>query len=114
MNVAVKQIEKLLKVLGPVVQQASVAPKTSPVVAASPRELIEQGALSTCLQGMQTTLAKYLGPMAIIIFLECLEKWLQDHQPVKAALPQLVDIVVVEIGEPAKMAEYRQKVSSFI
>jgi hypothetical protein len=63
---------------------------------------------------MQTTLAKFMGPMAQFIFLECVEKWLQDNQPVKTALPQLVDIVAAELGEPAKMSEYRQKVSSFL
>jgi len=63
---------------------------------------------------MQTTLAKFMGPMAKIIFLECVEKWLEGHQPVKASLPQLVDIVAAEIGDPAKMSDYRQKVATFL
>jgi predicted regulator of Ras-like GTPase activity (Roadblock/LC7/MglB family) len=114
-NIAIKQIEKALNIASPVVQQASAAPKAvSPVNSASPRELIERGPVSEYLQGMQTTLLKYLGPMAKIIFLECVEKWLQTNQPIRAALPHLVDIVVVEIGDPAKTAEYRQKVAAFI
>jgi hypothetical protein len=63
---------------------------------------------------MQTTLAKFLGPMAKIIFLECVEKWLQDQQPAKSTLPQLVDIVAAEIGDPAKTSDYRQRVSTFL
>jgi hypothetical protein len=63
---------------------------------------------------MQTTLAKFMGPMAKVIFLECVEKWLQDHHPVKATLPQLVDIVAAEIGDPAKTSDYRQRVSTHL
>jgi hypothetical protein len=77
--------------------------------------LIEKGALAPSLQGMQMALAKFMGPMAQIIFLECVEKWMGNHpQPVKSSLPYLVDIVVEEIGDPAKMAEYRQRVSTFL
>jgi len=108
-NIAVKKMEKILKADNYSPQQAS-AP--APVAAAvSSRDLIEKGPFSPQLQGMQTILAKFLGPMAKIIFLECLDKWLLTNQPVKSALPQLVDIVVTEIGDPAKMTEYRQKVS---
>jgi predicted regulator of Ras-like GTPase activity (Roadblock/LC7/MglB family) len=114
MNIAVKQIEKALLVPHSDAQQNPVSQKQISVVQASPCELIEQGALSEYLQGMQITLAKYLGPMAKIIFLECVEKWLQSNKPVKAALPQLVDIVALEIGDPAKIADYRQKVATFI
>lgn len=107
-NVAVKQLEKSLKLLPPITQQAAKASSLRPT---SPRELVEEGPLAADLQGMQATLAKFLGPMAKLIFLECLEKWLQGHQPLRTTLPQLVDIVVVEIGEPAKMTEYRQMVA---
>jgi hypothetical protein len=63
---------------------------------------------------MQSTLAKFLGPMAKIIFIECLEKWLLAHQPVKAALPHLIDIVVSELDGPDQIADYRQKVTTFL
>lgn len=93
------------------INQRPAAAKSPPTPAASPRELIEKGPLSAYLQGMQTILAKYVGPMAKIIFLECVEKWLQDYQPAKSSLPHLVDIVAAEIGDQAKMTDYRQKVS---
>ena len=114
LNVAIKQVEKNLKSAGPVALQTPVAATTSSRVTASPQDLIEKGPLSGYLQGMQTTLAKFLGPMAKIIFLECVEKWLQDYQPVKASLPQLVDFVAAEIGDPAKVSDYRQRVSTFL
>jgi len=114
LNLAVKQVEKNLKAATPPVQQAAAVPSASAGSKASPQDLIDKGPLASYLQGMQTTLAKFLGPMAKIIFLECVEKWLQGHQPVKATLPELVDIVAAEIGDPVKVSEYRQKVSTFL
>jgi predicted regulator of Ras-like GTPase activity (Roadblock/LC7/MglB family) len=116
LNVAVKQVERNLKTAGPVTptQQAPVAAPPSAGSTASPQDLIEKGPLSAYLQGMQVTLTKFVGPMAKIIFLDCIDVWLRDNQPVKAALPQLVDIVASEIGDPARMTEYRQKVSTFL
>ena len=114
LNIAVKQVEKNLKTVSTKAQQAAVVPKTMPTSTASPQDLIEKGPLASYLQGMQATLAKFLGPIAKVIFLECVERWLQDHQPVKATLPQLVDFVAAEIGDPAKTADFRQRVSSFL
>lgn len=114
LNLAVKQVEKSLKTATPYPQQAAALSRTPSGIKASPQDLIEKGPLASYLQGMQTTLAKFMGPMAKIIFLECVEKWLQDHQPVKATLPDLVDIVAAEIGDPAKMSDYRQRVSSLL
>jgi len=114
LNVAIKQVEKLLKSGNPTPRISPEETRVTTGSKVSPLDLIEKGPLSPYLQGMQTTLAKFLGPMAKIIFLECVEKWLQDHQPVKPALPQLVDIVAGEIGDPAKVSDYRQRVSSFL
>lgn len=113
LNLVIKQVEKSLKPVD-AAQQESVPAQTAPVSKATPRDLIEKGPVASYLQGMQVTLAKFLGPMAQVIFLECVEKWLLDNQPVKAALPQLVDIVAAEIGDPAKMSDYRQRVSTFL
>lgn len=115
LNLALKQVETILAAATPVNQQAAVVPvPPSSTSTASPWELIEKGPMALSLQGMQTALTKFMGPMAQVIFLECVEKWQQNHQPVKAALPHLVDIVVEEIGDPAKMSDYRQRVSTFL
>ena len=114
LNLSVKQMEKCLKTTGSVSQQASVAATTSSNSKATPQDLIDKGPLASYLQEMQTSLAKYMGPIAKVIFLECVEKWLQDHQPAKGTLPQLVDIVAAEIGDPAKTSEYRQRVSTLL
>ncbi len=114
LNLVAKKVEKILKAGPAVSQQITAAPQTPTSTSVSPQDLIDKGLVSAYLQGMQATLAKFMGPMAKIIFLECVEKWLQDHQPVKTSLPQLVDIVAAEIGDPAKMSDYRQRVSTFL
>lgn len=114
LNVAIKQVEKNLKTATPVSPQISVTAASPSNSKSSPLDLIEKGPLSGYLQGMQTTLTKFMGPMAKIIFIECIEKWLEGHQPAKTALPQLVDIVAAEIGDPAKMSDYRQRVATFL
>jgi len=114
LNLAAKQVEKSLETATHAPRQAMAAPGVPSVSKASPQDLIDKGPLASYLQGMQTILAKFMGPMAKVIFVECVEKWLQDHQPAKAALPQLADIVAAEIGDPAKTSDYRQKVSTFL
>jgi hypothetical protein len=114
LNLAVKQVERKLASSSAAPQPASSPSAAGAVISASPQELIDKGPLASYLQGLQATLSKFMGPMAQFIFIECVEKWLQDHQPVKASLPQLVDIVAAQLGEPSKMSEYRQRVSTFL
>ena len=76
--------------------------------------LLQQGPLASPLQGMQATLAKFLGPMAKIIFIECMEKWLEHNRPVKESLPQLIEIVRKEIDDPVKSADYGQRVLTYL
>ena len=114
LNLAVKPVEKILASAGTAPLPAAVEAKNPTASVASPQDLIDKGALAANLQGLQTTLAKFMGPMAQVIFLECVEKWLLVHPPVKAFLPQLVDIVAAEIGDPAKMSDYRKRVSTFL
>lgn len=76
LNLAIKQIETILATVAPIQQQAAAEPgPTSSVSTASPQDLIEKGPMAVSLQGMQTTLTKFMGPMAQVIFLECVEKW---------------------------------------
>ncbi len=78
----------------------------------SPKELMERGPLAPDLQAMQGALAKIMGPMAKIIFSECLEKWLQRHAPSREKLPDLTNLVVREIADPDKAAKYQQMLVS--
>ncbi len=132
--VAIKKLEKLFNSCSPTsldapVTTSSLAAPVLTVASSRPvesdntsrtlrtvevRDLIDKGSLSKQLQGMQVALAKNLGPIAKIVFFECVEKWLQSNQPDKAAFPQLIDIVLKEIDDPKKGAEYRQRVAHFL
>ena len=118
MNVAVKKLERLIKTASnaPKASVAAPAPVSAPVATGkiSPDELLQNGPLAPSLQGMQSALAKILGPMAKIIFLECVEKWINSHQPSMASLPDLVDIIAGEINNSDKEVRYRQMVISYI
>jgi len=80
----------------------------------SPAELIEKGPLSSSLTGIQTSLIKFLGPMAKIIFTECVEKWLETNQPSKEAFPELIEIINQEINDNNKSAQFRQMIAPYI
>jgi len=114
LNVAIKKLEQHFATSDTVATPAKPKKQTSGGGGISAQQLIEEGLLSEQLQGMQAALAKYIGPMAKIIFLECVEKWLQSHQPVNDSLPYLVDIVVKEINDSTKAAEFHHKVSHFL
>ena len=115
LNLAVHQLEKMVALPRTVTPQAAIESKgAEPVSPVSPESLIENGALAPALQGMRGALAKFMGPMAQIIFLECVEKWLENNQPSQSSLSSLADIVAEELGDPAKMADYRGKVSTFL
>jgi len=119
LNVAMKKIEKFFK--------ETVVPVTTSIPLAKPfaqpqaplnhlpvQNIIEMGPLSSQLQFIQSGLAKYLGPMAAIIFPECVEKWLQKHQPIKEELSYLVEIAIQEIDTPTKATEFRQRVAHLL
>ena len=112
MNVAVKKLEKLDGTLpGSPEQDAPHPVASAPAGTRSPEELLESGPLSSTLQAMRMSLAKVLGPMARIIFMECVEKWLAANLPSKATLPHLVTIIAKEIDDRDKSARYREMVA---
>lgn len=78
----------------------------------SPQGLMERGPLALDLQTMQGALAKVIGPMAKIIFSECLEKWLLLNGPSREKLPALTNLVVQEIADPDKVAKYKKILES--
>jgi hypothetical protein len=114
MNIAQNIIEKNMKdsaaVMSPVMKMAS-----TPVSGmAAAQAYSEQGPLTVELQELQSVLAKLIGPMAKIIFLECVERWISTHGPTQGALSHLVEIIVKEMDDPAKRLEYRQRVARYL
>lgn len=100
---------------GPAVGQAgrlepapAPAPAAAPSPRPSPKDLLERGPLAPDLLAMQGALAKVMGPMAKIIFPECLDKWVLIQAPSREKLPVLIDLVAGEIRDPANIARFRK------
>lgn len=115
LSVAAKHLEKTAE---PVAEAAPARPVAVAPAAAgpkpSPADLLSKGPLSATLTGMQGALAKFLGPMAKIIFMECVEKWVDENYPSKETLPQLISIIDREIDDPAKSAQYAQMIAQYM
>lgn len=78
------------------------------------KELMENGPLATPLQGMQAALAKIMGPMAKIIFVESVEKWQAICLPSFNNLPKLMEILALEIMDPEKVGHYKELVMPIV
>ena len=95
---------------------------SQPIIAeGSPKErkttanmLIENGSLAAPLQGMQAALAKVMGPMAKIVFVESVEKWQDICLPSFKNLPKLMEILALEISDPEKVGRYEELVRSIV
>jgi hypothetical protein len=48
-----------------------------------------------------------MGPMAEVIFEECLQEWLDLGQSTVDKMPGLLKIIKQEIGDPKKSKEYQ-------
>jgi len=77
-------------------------------------ELITTGILAAPLQEMQAALAKVMGPMAKVIFIECVEKWQAVCPPSSKNFPKLMDIIVTGIKDPEKVHRYEELVKSIV
>lgn len=82
--------------------------------AISPEALMESQALGPVLQGMHAALAKIVGPMAGIIFMECLERWAEEADPLHENLPKLITLLVQETGDAENAASYRKLVEPLL
>lgn len=71
-------------------------------------QLMARGPLAAPLKEMQALLSKVLGPMAQIVFQDALAEWAANNPPTSAALPQLVELLAREIGDPERVKSYKQ------
>jgi hypothetical protein len=97
--------------------EAKPAPAPAPAPVAkkpTPEEVIESGPLADTLSDMQTALAKVMGPMASIIFMETLSQWIDGCTPSEATLGELVRILVKEIKDPERIKRFRDLVSPLL
>ena len=86
--------------------------KASPSPSVNPEDLLNAMPLGPTLQGMRTALGKVIGPMAGVIFMECLEQWAGSCEPNRANLSGLLAMIERETGDPERAATYRKLVSA--
>jgi hypothetical protein len=77
-------------------------------------ELMQGGPLADALNGMRAALAKVLGPMAKIIFMDAVNDWLKDNKPSFDTLENLVEALNKEISDPKKIAFYKDQILPYI
>ncbi len=77
-------------------------------------ELLQSGPMANDLNGMKSALAKVMGPMAKIIFIEALEEWLKRDTPSYASLENLIAILDKEINDEDKAAYYRELILPYL
>ena len=77
----------------------------------TPEELMESGPLADTLSEMQATLARVMGPMASIIFMEAQSQWISGCDPSEATLGELMRILNKEIKDPERIKRFRDMVS---
>ncbi len=76
--------------------------------------LLNSSPMSKSLQAMQVSLAKVMGPVAKIIFIDALNNWMETHQPSFASIPSLIDILGNEINDTVKFKDYRGGIVPYI
>jgi len=76
--------------------------------------LLNEGPMSKNLKGMQTALAKIVGPMAKIIFIDALNEWGKTEQPSFSSITSLLKILDMEIGDPEKISYYRELIKPYM
>ncbi len=77
-------------------------------------DLIASGHLAPTLQGMQSCLARIMGPMAEFIFKDAVQEWLKKNKPEKSNLQSLINLINDEIGDPEKILHYKALITPYI
>jgi len=80
----------------------------------TPEELMESGPLAETLSEIQSVLARVMGPMASIIFMEAQVQWISGCNPSDATLGELVKILIKEIKDPERIRRFRDMVSPYL
>jgi hypothetical protein len=95
--------------------EAEAKPTPAPVAKKpTPEELMEGGPLADTLSEMQAALARVMGPMASIIFMEAQSQWIDGYNPSEATLGELMKILTKEIKDPERIKRFRDMVSPYL
>ena len=90
-------------------------PADPPAVVDNRKDLltVKRTPLEEVLQGMQTCLAKVIGPIAQIVFQDAMCRWKQHTSTNPNDLPVLMNILLSEIGEPDHKRKYQTLVTHY-
>jgi hypothetical protein len=75
---------------------------------------ISSGPLEEVLQGIQTCLAKVIGPIAQIVFQDAMYQWKQYTSTDPTDLPVLMNMVLSEIDDPDHKRKFQQLMTDYI
>lgn len=113
LNLIIEELDRPKAASPPPSDPAPTLRKASPPppAAESPEALMNEGPMAATLAEMQAALAKVVGPMAKILFMDALEKWTRSGPVGPETLDRLLDILDDEIADPDKSADYRNRVT---
>jgi hypothetical protein len=110
LNLLMEELDSHSAPSAPPPSRARAKPKQGPLADA----LLERGPMAESLKAMQSELAKVVGPMSKIIFMDALNRWIDSTTPSPGTYPALVDILADEIDDPEKMAYYQQLIAPYL
>ncbi len=77
-------------------------------------DLLKSGPLAESLSGMKTCLAKVMGPISRIIFIDALNEWLNSNQPSFSTMSELIDILCREINNQEKVRYFIKLIIPYV
>lgn len=93
---------------------ATATAKGAPAKNSSGDDALLFGPLADNLRGLEEALAKIVGPMAKIIFVDGLKVWMAQETPSLSVLSKLVDHLCREIEDHDKIAQFRERAYPFL
>jgi len=63
---------------------------------------------------IEQVLTAVMGPVAILVMHDCLERWQQSGPAIYDRIPELIDMLIHEIDRPDLADEFRQKVQKLL
>jgi hypothetical protein len=107
--------------LGPEIQKALEQTPDSPVKAAVPEpeeKETDQGLItqqtSQALSSIKDALFDTVGPVADMVYDECIERWTASNPPNISRIFELIGCISVEIDNPDLFEEFKEKISALL
>jgi len=70
--------------------------------------------LHTLYEEIEQVLAAVMGPVSILVMNDCLERWRQAGPAIADRIPELIDMLVLEIDSPELASDFQQRVQKLL